>query len=103
MSLFTFVSFVSALASVVQAGKSDDVKYALQILEDLPADLAEPFCSAFGGEKAGGAASTYTITVAPVTVTTTSLCSGTDEYTQAPWETTVLRFYVFISRYLLIV
>jgi hypothetical protein len=83
MSFYTFVSFVSALASVAQAKDNDDVKYALEILNDLPADLAEPFCGTFGGQQYGGATSTYTITAAPITITTTTPCSS--EYSQDPY------------------
>ena len=79
MSFYTFVSVVSALASVAQAKDNDDVKYALEILNDLPADLAEPFCADFGGQQYGGATSTYTITAAPITITTTTPCSGYKE------------------------
>lgn len=79
MSFYTFVSVVSALVSVAQAKDNDDVKYALEILNDLPADLAEPFCGTFGGQQYGGATSTYTITAAPITITTTTPCSGYKE------------------------
>jgi hypothetical protein len=84
MSFFTLVSIASALASVAQADYSEDAKYALEILKDLPVDVAEPFCSSFDGGYGGGATSTYTVTDAPVTVTATlypTPCSEADGYT----------------------
>ena len=86
MSLLTFFTFVSALSNVAQAGGyEDDVSYALQVLNELPAELASPYCSSYAG---GGAPKTWTITEAPHTVTTTlkpTPCGKPGGYTAAPW------------------
>lgn len=89
MSLITVLSLASAFLNVAQANQDSDVKYALQILNDLPSDLAEPFCSSFGGYEQGGATSTWTVTAAPTTITTTLECSETGGYETVPWDTTV--------------
>jgi hypothetical protein len=89
MSLITVLSLAGAFLNVAQANHDSDVKYALQILNDLPSDLAEPFCSSFGGHEDTGATSTYTVTAAPTTTTTTLDCSETGGYETASWDTTV--------------
>jgi hypothetical protein len=89
MSLVTVLSLAAAFLNVAQANHDSDVEYALQILNDLPKDLAEPFCSSFGGHEDAGATSTYTVTAAPTTTTTTLECSETGGYETQPWDTTV--------------
>lgn len=85
MSLITVLSLVSTFLNVAQADHQSDVKYALQILNDLPWDLAEPFCSSYGGYEEGEATSTWTVTAAPVTITTTLDCSETGGYAPGPF------------------
>ncbi|KAF1911430.1 hypothetical protein BDU57DRAFT_103845 [Ampelomyces quisqualis] len=85
MSFLTFLTFVSALSNVAQANEDEDVSYALEVLNELPAELASPYCSSYAG---GGAVKTWTVTAAPYTITKTldpTPCGKPGGYTAAPW------------------
>jgi hypothetical protein len=98
MSFLTFLTFVSAFANVAQAGHEDDVGYALEVLQDLRAELASSYCSSY----AGGGGKTWTVTVAPYTVTTTlepTPCGKTGGYEAASWGEKTVSQIKFSNEY----
>ncbi|KAH7396908.1 hypothetical protein DE146DRAFT_58225 [Phaeosphaeria sp. MPI-PUGE-AT-0046c] len=72
MSLLTVLSVASAFVNVAQAYSAEDVGYAVDVLKDLPEDLASPFCSGYA--VGSGETVTETYTSAEYTTTTTLGC-----------------------------
>lgn len=72
MSLLKVLSVASAFVNVAQAYSAEEVGYAVDIIKDLPEDLASPFCSSYA--VGSGETVTATYTSAEYTTTTTLGC-----------------------------
>jgi hypothetical protein len=79
--------------SIATASFNSDVYHALTILNELPADLAEPFCQNYDGGYAP--TTTLTETWAPVTSTTTAAPTQCGPWLSTVTGTTTITFTTY--------